>query len=160
MLANQQIVQTAIPSPENISILLVSQWAEDQTALRGILHHNGWIISRCASASDALRQVRSAPPAVVLCERDLPDGSWKTVLAACEAMPNPPLLLVSSRNADESLWAEVLNLGGYDVLLKPFDRGEVTRVIGMAWRQWFGHAMKLPAVSVTAPLRSVSPQYA
>jgi len=44
----------------------------------------------------------------------------------------PPLLIVASRLADERLWAEVLNLGGYDVLLKPFEPAELRRVIGNA----------------------------
>jgi hypothetical protein len=44
--------------------------------------------------------------------------------------------VVASRHADENLWGEVLNLGGYDVLIKPFDCSEVTRVVGMAWRHW------------------------
>jgi DNA-binding response OmpR family regulator len=53
-----------------------------------------------------------------------------------EHLRRAPLLLVTSRHADENLWAEVLNLGGYDVLLKPFDGAEVTRVVAMARRQW------------------------
>jgi DNA-binding response OmpR family regulator len=155
MLTNQQIVQSALHAPEKISILLVSPHADDQAALRRILHHDSWSISRCADASEALPQLCSTLPAVVVCERDLPDGSWKTILAACEALANAPLLLVTSRYADESLWAEVLNLGGYDVLLKPFDRAEVTRVIGMAWRKWYSHSIKQPVASATG-LRTAS----
>jgi DNA-binding response OmpR family regulator len=45
-----------------------------------------------------------------------------------------PVLVVTSNVADESLWAEVLNLGGYDVLAQPFDGEEVARVIGSAVR--------------------------
>jgi DNA-binding response OmpR family regulator len=45
---------------------------------------------------------------------------------------NPPDLIVASRLADEYLWAEVLNLGGYDVLAKPFNAEEVRRVVGLA----------------------------
>lgn len=54
------------------------------------------------------------------------------MLATCESLPNSPRLLVVSRYADERLWAEVLNLGGYDVLLKPFEPMEVTRVVAAA----------------------------
>ena len=42
-------------------------------------------------------------------------------------------MIVTSRLADDRLWAEVLNLGGYDVLAKPFDASEVARVVGTAW---------------------------
>jgi hypothetical protein len=43
---------------------------------------------------------------------------------------------VFSRLADEYLWAEVLQLGGYDVLLKPFEEEEVARVALAAWLSW------------------------
>ena len=44
------------------------------------------------------------------------------------------LMIVTSRLADERLWAEALNLGAYDVLAKPFDRTEAMRVVAAAWR--------------------------
>jgi len=62
---------------------------------------------------------------VAICEQDLPDGSWKHLLAELSQCQPPPVLVVSSRSADDSLWAEVLNLGGCDVLAKPFDAKEV-----------------------------------
>jgi DNA-binding response OmpR family regulator len=43
---------------------------------------------------------------------------------------------VTSRTADECLWAEVLNLGGYDVLAKPFNSNEFIQVVSTAWRRW------------------------
>jgi hypothetical protein len=62
----------------------------------------------------------------VICERSLPDGEWKDLLG------KTPRLIVTSYAADESLWAEVLNLGGYDVLAQPFDEQEVRRVVALA----------------------------
>jgi DNA-binding response OmpR family regulator len=56
---------------------------------------------------------------VVVCERDLPPGSWKDVLEQVTILSDPPSLIVTSRLADERLWAEALNLGAYDVLAKP-----------------------------------------
>ena len=43
-----------------------------------------------------------------------------------EAGLNPPRFVVSSRLADDHVWAEVLNLGGYDVLCTPFEAREVS----------------------------------
>jgi hypothetical protein len=40
----------------------------------------------------------------------------------------PPNFIVFSCLADEFLWAEVLNLGGFDVLMTPFEPEEVLRV--------------------------------
>jgi hypothetical protein len=73
---------------------------------------------------------------VLLCERDHADGNWEDLLKATMRLPDPPNLIVFSRLADESLWAKVLNLGGFDVLMTPFEREEVLRVTFSAWSRW------------------------
>lgn len=73
---------------------------------------------------------------VVISDRNLPDGCWKHILGAAESSEHPPHLVVASQLADAHLWAEVLNLGGYDVLAKPFDATEVTLVVESAVRNW------------------------
>jgi len=40
---------------------------------------------------------------------------------------------VADRLADDALWAGVLNLGGYDVLAKPFNAKEVLHAVTAAW---------------------------
>jgi hypothetical protein len=42
-------------------------------------------------------------------------------------------VVVTSRLADDYLWSEVLNLGGWDVLAKPFREQEVLYVLDSAW---------------------------
>jgi DNA-binding response OmpR family regulator len=80
--------------------------------------------------------LREGTVPVVICERDLPDGDWKVILSALRRLEKAPLLIVCSRVADEYLWAEVLNLGGWDVLAKPFDAREVTWSVGLAVQEW------------------------
>jgi FixJ family two-component response regulator len=74
--------------------------------------------------------------AFVVCERNLAHGDWKDVLEVTASRPDRPPLIVTSRLADEYLWAEVLNLGGFDVLAKPLDKQEVSRVLNFAWEHW------------------------
>src|ERR1035441_5193025 len=64
------------------------------------------------------------------------DGNWEDLLKATARLPDPPNLIVFSRLADESLWARVLNLGGFDVLMTPFEPEEVLRVTFSAWSRW------------------------
>ena len=71
----------------------------------------------------------------MIMDRDLPDGRWRDLLEAFKPMPVQPPLIVTSRLADEYLWAEVLNEGGYDVLAQPFEAEEVIRVISAATRR-------------------------
>jgi CheY-like chemotaxis protein len=85
----------------------------------------------------ALRALEDARIPIVLCERELgKDDTWKTLLAGLAQLEDPPFLIVGSRSADESLWAEALNLGAYDVLARPFEPSEVMRTLCLAWLRW------------------------
>jgi DNA-binding response OmpR family regulator len=76
---------------------------------------------------------------VVLCEHALPDGNWKDMLDIARSHRFPPPVIVTSRLADDYLWAEVLNLGGYDVLATPLEPAEALRSISLAWQRWETH---------------------
>jgi DNA-binding response OmpR family regulator len=151
MFTPRQKLPTPPQTPENISILVVSPHPEDVMCLRHILHHRDWHLNLSTNLSEVSRYLAAQTPSVIICERDLPDGNWKDILHQTERMAHSPLLLVVSKHADENLWAEVLNLGGYDVLLKPFDRAEVVRVVGMAWRYWKGGFRDAVAAASLAP---------
>ena len=58
------------------------------------------------------------------------------MLARIKFLPSPPLLIVTSRHADEHLWTEARNLGAYDVVAKPFDPHELIRIVSLAWLHW------------------------
>ncbi|SRR5579871_211761 len=73
---------------------------------------------------------------VVVADSGLADGCRKDVLCAVGSSQHPPRLVIASQLADAHLWAEVLNLGGYDVLSKPFDATEVNRAVDSALRNW------------------------
>jgi hypothetical protein len=73
---------------------------------------------------------------VIICEHILPDGGWRDVAEASAKAGSRARLLVTSRCADESLWCEVLDEGGYDCLSKPFRSDEVFRLVSLAWRSW------------------------
>ena len=98
-------------------------------SLRGVLPSN-WTLYIAGDAVEAKQILGQVSVPVILCESELPDGNWKDLLAAVAGLRNPPLMM-----ADEYLWAEVLNLGGYDVLAKPFNLIEFIQVLSMAGRR-------------------------
>jgi DNA-binding NtrC family response regulator len=124
------------PADKTVAVLAVSPQRQDHSCLRGIFNHSNWRIASADSCHEAIRYLQTNRMAVLVCERDLPDGTWKDLLEELTLLPYPPLLVVASNQADDNLWAEVLNLGAYDVLSKPFDRAEVTRIISLAWLHW------------------------
>jgi CheY-like chemotaxis protein len=94
-----------------------------------MLHDSGVEVAAVDSLALSIDRLRKQNVSVVICDRDLPTGGWKAILAAIDAMPAAPLLVVTAPDADDKLWAEVLNLGGYDVLAQPLDVTEVQRVL-------------------------------
>jgi DNA-binding NtrC family response regulator len=92
-----------------------------------------WAIQRVPDCLQFLVHIFRVLPHVVLCDQDLPDGSWRDIVGIAETLYSPPPVIVSSRAADERLWAEVLNLGGFDLLAAPLDPVEVRRAVEIAW---------------------------
>lgn len=128
-----------IPSPARTAVVLtVSSSPADRLRLREILSQRNWKLHEASDCREALAFLRGQPIPVLLCERDHADGSWEDLLKATARLPAPPNLIVFSRLADEFLWAEVLNMGGFDVLITPFEPEEVLRVTFAAWSRWEG----------------------
>ncbi len=89
------------------------------------------------NAQQGLELLRSRHVSVVIYDvSGLDDARWQTFFSELSRLNPAPKLIVASRLADEKLWAEVLNLGGFDVILKPYDREEVLRVCDHACRAW------------------------
>jgi len=129
--------EKSIPSPEGTTtVLAVSPLPADRVRLREILSQRNWKLHEASDCGEALALLRDEIVPVLLCERDHADGNWEDLLKATARLPDPPNLIVFSRLADESLWAKVLNLGGFDVLMTPFEPEEVLRVAFAAWSRW------------------------
>ena len=142
-----------------VHVIAVSPFESDHIVLAHIFGHTAWRLDSARTAREATVQlfaprVTAAPP-VILCDETLHDGNWKELLAITQELPEPHNFIVTSSQADDRLWAEVLNLGAYDVLQKPFRSQEVFRTIGLAWadrRKPVGravaHASVFPSASV------------
>ena len=129
--------EETIPSPEKTAaVLAVSPLSADLVRLREILSQGNWQLHEASDYNKALALLRDESVQVLLCERDHADGNWEDLLKATARLLAPPKLIVFSRLADESLWAMVLNLGGFDVLITPFEPEEVLRVTFAAWSRW------------------------
>jgi DNA-binding NtrC family response regulator len=120
---------------QQIRVLSVSPDENDHSELLRILDELPFHVTAVRSDREAAASLDSGQFDVILCECRLPDGTWLGILNRIAAATAKPLLIVTSRLADASLWAEVLNLGGYDLLAKPFNRQEVRHVLTSAWVQ-------------------------
>jgi DNA-binding response OmpR family regulator len=124
--------QTETPA----TVLSISPFEADHVFLRNVFADSSWKVHSVRSRREALAWLHQQSSPVVLCEESLPDSDWKAMLDELASFQDPPVLIVTSRLADDALWAEVLNLGAYDLLMKPFELTEVFRVVSLAWRHW------------------------
>jgi DNA-binding response OmpR family regulator len=129
---------TAETSPIRfVTLLSVSPLAEDYFSLQAVFKYSKRALYKADSVASALSVIRSREIGVVICERDLSPGTWIDMLEELRLLRDAPPLIVTSRLADENLWAEALNLGAYDVLAKPFDLTELVRSVNLASLHWW-----------------------
>ena len=142
------------------NVLAVNLSWEDHEFLRGIFQTAGWHLQRAPTIETVLQFMERAVLPVLICEVQLPDGLWSALLRRAERFPRPPRLVVASRLADERLWAEVLNLGGFDVLSTPFEASEVRHVVAHAWESWHGQWKSVSGNRPAASPSRVMPAFA
>ena len=122
------------PATVHPCVLLIGPDDHQRSGLRSILLDAGCRTFICARSCDANDLIKFA--SVVICEHSLPDGSWRDVLRAAQALEHTPAVIVTSRLAGGELCAEVINLGGYDVLAQPFRAEEVMWTVRSAYSRW------------------------
>jgi DNA-binding NtrC family response regulator len=106
---------------------------EDQRRLQNTFGFPEWKVQVVQNLRGLSGAVTTYSSCVVITDTRLPDGSWKEVLDSLGRLRYPPQLIVADRLASEALWAEVLNLGAYDLLAMPFELTEIQRVVSRAW---------------------------
>ena len=134
---------TASTQKRKLEVLTINNDKKDCAALRSIMGHTNWIFHCVPDISRAIQFLEKNLVPVIVCSKQLPDGTWKDVLAAVCRFPNPPDVLVYTAQPDDRFWMEVLSSGGYDLLQIPFNPDEVLRLISLASRKWWDDANPL-----------------
>jgi DNA-binding response OmpR family regulator len=124
-----------------ITVLSIGPQEEDHSALSRIIAAaewplcpaSRWKLHACSNLDSGMSFLKDHRAPLVICEGDLGAATWRDFWAQAATLSDPPFLIVTSRLADEYLWAEALNLGAYDVLAKPFHPEEVVRALSQAW---------------------------
>lgn len=140
----RKITDQNFSDSKTVTVFHVGPQDQDLRVLADILDRTDWKL--CPGTHWSLAASQDIPSAaerltnervpIVLCEQDSEAGNWKDMLESVGRFSAPPMVIVTSRTADEYLWAEALNLGAYDVLSKPYHATEVVRVLSMAWLHW------------------------
>ena len=106
--------------------VLASPYARDLEYLRETLKQNDIRIIEAATHREALEAIGRYGPSVIVYDESLP---WRDVLSYTAECYYPSRLIVIAASPVPPFVAEVVNLGGYDVLTKPFSAREVSWIV-------------------------------
>jgi putative two-component system response regulator len=108
-------------------ILVVDDEGEIRAVLRKLLIHSGYQILEASTAEQALQQLRSSEPDLVLLDLGLPDRSGHEVLEQIRSDPATRLLpvVVLTGNATQDQKLRAIREGVTDFLSKPFSPEEL-----------------------------------
>ena len=115
-----------------LTALLIDPYDTDYQLLHELFQRFRWTLFTAESPHRALTCLRRNQVHVVITSSERPHWNWKRVVEDVRGITPVPLVVVTSRTADDYLWAEVLNVGGFDLLARPFDQNEVERVLTSA----------------------------
>lgn len=101
----------------------------------------GWKVHWTASSEAGLETIRDHANPIVVCDEDLLESSWKVLLQELAESGKGSALIVVSPRSDAGLWAEVINTGGFDVLVEPFDHRDLVWILEAAQRSQPGIAV-------------------
>jgi len=118
----------------DVAALIITSRESDFECLFRIFYGHGWTLQLARSVREACTALDKYDFPVIVCESELPDGTWRRVRGHLGG--TPAQFIVCSRLAEERLWVEVLEAGGYDVIATPFRDDDAARVIRGAYLEW------------------------
>ena len=129
-----------------LQVLLVSGGGE--SGLKEILRRRA-SLAEAESIPEMVRELARQEIDVIVCEQELPDGTWREALQELQARRvSTPAIVVSQTSAvDEGIeeWTEVLQAGAFDLLLAPSQEYSVLAVLEHAVESGKARALR-PAV--------------
>jgi DNA-binding NtrC family response regulator len=117
--------------PKISAMLIMAR--ERRLPLLGAIESCGIEVVPVCDCNEARRMLETQPMVqVVVTDARLHDGDWRRVLEIVVRGRRKIEVVVCSRLGDPKLWLDVLEEGGYDVLVEPFEHEEVRRIIKAA----------------------------
>jgi len=123
-----------LPDPIPVVALLANE--QDRYAVSSVSRFESLDLHFAESCQEAGTLSRRLTAPVVLLDRDWPGSEWKSSAESLASSKHGACIILVSAGADDSLWEELIRLGGYDVLAKPLRAEKVARTIKLALSYW------------------------
>jgi CheY-like chemotaxis protein len=135
--------QEAAAAPQGPRVLVVDDDEHVRLMLRAALHDAGFDAREAAHGADALAVVQHWRPDVILLDLVMPWMNGYEFAGAYRQQPGPhaPIILVTAVGRDTRRAAR--ELGAEQVVAKPFDVGELLKLVG-----YYGRYLDLDALGL------------
>ncbi len=117
---------------EPFKILVVDDEASMRELLEILLLKNGYDVRCAQNGSQAIEEIRSAPPDLVVTDIRMQPVNGLEVLKKCKTLSPRTVVIMISAYASTELAVEAMNEGAYDYFPKPFNNDELLSVIATA----------------------------
>ena len=120
---------------DHLLALLVYDQPHPLESLKVVLEDlNDLSVETCSvrTCEEARRLVPQAQPHLIFTDISLPDGSWRDVVKVAEKASSPVDVIVVGAHQDIRIYVSVLEGGGFDFVLPPFERQALRFVVESA----------------------------
>ncbi len=127
---------------DKISALLVSEDQHLLESLKQVLENLSVQTQSVRTGGEAtLALWGKQPPHLVFTDLNLPDCSWSDLIAVARKSPLPVNVIVVAPQVDVKFYLDVIENGGFDFMVPPFDAAGVAHVVCHAFenvllRRW------------------------
>jgi PleD family two-component response regulator len=144
-----------------IPILVASQREEDHRRVRESLEKGQWLIVDARDFRAALSLTQCVVFPVIVCDRDFLEQDGHSAVRSLAGGWRTASLIWLTDQLDSGLWENLLEQGGFDVLMRPLNEDDFLAVLDSAYRQWAdgrpSHAVSIePSRSTPARSRAAS----
>lgn len=121
-------------------ILIVSSELENRRTLNEILCKEGHETICASRVSECQQALQTQRVSLIFCDRRLPDGTYRDIVAATHASNQQARVIVTSRLADWDEYLDALHNGAFDLISSPCQPTDVLWSIVQARREDQEHA--------------------
>jgi len=118
---------------QKIPLLIVTSRTEDVEELRSLLRETPWELVDASRMEDPAVALKGAPVPILLFDRDTAGASWQVAMKRLIKSRRGVCVVLLSSVADQYLWDEVVQHGGFDLLTRPFRKEQVLSALMFAY---------------------------
>lgn len=131
---------------QNVSLLIVTSRVEDAPELREVLRDTPWKLAQIPDLDGTDAVLKTAEVPILFFDRDIAGAGWRETIKRLVHSRRDACIVLLSNVADQYLWDEVVQQGGFDLLTRPFRKEQVLSTLVFAYAQfrnpWPRHQME------------------